>query len=171
VITPLFAMAVPPSAGPPQYLPVTAEWCLEAPAAATATASANPRGCIQLEVPATPRQYTWGLMGRPPLAPYTGMWFRFQPAEPVKFWMHRTPSPLDMLFIRDGKVIAIEAGAAPCPRLPCRSYGPAEPSDGVVELAAGEAARLGIRVGSPAPIRPIQLKRPPARTAPMQQAP
>lgn len=146
-------MASPAQAAPPQYLPATAEWCLEAPAPPQPAAPG--RACIQLEVPSTPRQYAWGLMGRPPLAPLTGMWFRFQPAEPVKFWMHRTPSPLDMIFLRDGRVIAIETNATPCPRLPCRSYGPAEPSDGVVELAAGQAAALGIRVGSAALIRPL----------------
>jgi uncharacterized membrane protein (UPF0127 family) len=63
-----------------------------------------------------------------------------------------------MVFLRDGRVIAIEAAAAPCPRQPCRSYGPAEPSDGVVELAAGQAAALGIQVGTPAVIRPLQPK-------------
>ena len=147
-------MAIPAQAAPPQYLPATAEWCLEPPAAPQPAAPGRP--CIQLEVPSTPRQYAWGLMGRPPLAPLTGMWFRFQPAEPVKFWMHRTPSPLDMVFLREGRVIAIEAAAAPCPRLPCRSYGPAEASDGVVELAAGQAAALGIRVGTPAVIRSLQ---------------
>ena len=40
-----------------------------------------------------------------------------------------------------------------CPRLPCPSYGPGEPADGVVELDAGEAAALGIREGSAAVIR------------------
>ncbi len=157
------AMPVPAApAAPPQFLPVTAEWCLEAPAA-TAGAAPAAGPCIQLEVPATPRQYAWGLMGRPPLAPLAGMWFRFQPAEPVKFWMHRTPAPLDMIFLRGGRVIAIEAAAAPCPRLPCRSYGPAEPSDGVVELAAGEAARLGIRVGSRAVMETRGIKAAPGR--------
>jgi uncharacterized membrane protein (UPF0127 family) len=58
-----------------------------------------------------------------------------------------------MLFVRDGRVIAIEANAAPCLRLPCPSYGPEAASDGVVELGAGQAAALGIAVGSPAPIR------------------
>jgi uncharacterized membrane protein (UPF0127 family) len=70
--------------------------------------------------------------------------------------MHRTPEPLDMVFINDNRVIAIEANTTPCPRLPCRSYGPNAPGDGVVELAAGEAQRLGIEVGSPAVIRPLK---------------
>jgi uncharacterized membrane protein (UPF0127 family) len=94
-------------------------------------------------------------MGRPPLAPLHGMWFPWPQPQVLKFWMHRTPAPLDMLFVRSGRVIAIEAGAQPCPHLPCRSYGPDEPADGVVELAAGEAARLGLQVGSSARITPL----------------
>jgi uncharacterized protein len=135
---------------PPQFLPIEAEWCLE-PAAFSGPPP--PPACIQLEVPRTPRQYAWGLMRRPPLGPLRGMWFRFEPAAPLSFWMHRTPIPLDLVFLRGGRVIAIEASASPCPRLPCRSYGPVEPADGVVELDGGEAARLGIRVGTPAPLR------------------
>jgi hypothetical protein len=88
------------------------------------------------------------------------MWFPYDQPQVLKFWMHHTPSPLDMLFIRDRRVIAIEAGATPCPHLPCRSYGPDEPADGVVELAAGEANRLGIRVGSPAWIGPFKPLKP-----------
>jgi uncharacterized membrane protein (UPF0127 family) len=60
-----------------------------------------------------------------------------------------------MLFIRDGMVVAIEAHAQPCMRLPCPSYGPNEPVDGVVELTAGQAEALGIAVGSPARIEAL----------------
>jgi uncharacterized membrane protein (UPF0127 family) len=136
--------------GPPQVLPLEAEWCLER---AGGQAGTLPPTCILLEVPKTERQYAWGLMQRPPLGPLRGMWFRFDPPEPVRFWMHRTPNPLDMVFVREGRILAIEAEARPCPRLPCRSYGPVEPADGVVELDAGEAARLGLKPGTPAPIR------------------
>lgn len=137
--------------GPPMVLPVTARWCL-------GPASSPP--CIGLEVPEGERQYAWGLQQRPRLPPLRGMWFRFDPPVPARFWMHRTPEPLDMLFVRNGRIVAIEA-ATPCPRLPCRSYGPEEPVDGVVELAAGEAARLGLVVGGAAPIE-TQPPAPPA---------
>ena len=132
---------------PPQFLPIEADWCLE-PEAVASPVAAKP--CLQLEVPRTPRQYAWGLMARPRLGELRGMWFRFEPASPVSFWMHRTLVPLDMVFLRGGRVIAIEASAQPCPRLPCPSYGPGEHADGVVELDGGEAKRLGIRVGMPA---------------------
>ena len=146
------ASAPAPSQPPPQVLPLEAQWCL------------GSGSCILLEVARTPQQQMWGLQLRPPLKPLRGMLFPFEPAQPVKFWMHRTPAALDMLFVREGRVIAIEANAAPCLRLPCPSYGPEAPSDGVVELGAGQALALGITVGS---LAPIQIK---ARGLPMMQA-
>lgn len=131
------------AAEPPQVLPVEAEWCLPS------------NQCIQLEVADEPHEQAMGLQLRGPLPPLRGMWFPFEDAL-LRFWMHRTPEPLDMVFIDDNRVIAIEAETVPCPRLPCRSYGPDRPGDGVVELAAGEARRLGITVGSEAVIRPIR---------------
>jgi uncharacterized membrane protein (UPF0127 family) len=134
------------SQGPPQFLPITAQWCLEGP---------PPTRCIQLEVPRGERQYAMGLQLRPPLPPLRGMWFPYVPPTVARFWMHRTPEPLDMLFIRDGRVVAIEKAVPPCMNLPCRSYGPDTPVDGVLELAAGQAAALGIAVGTPARITPL----------------
>jgi uncharacterized membrane protein (UPF0127 family) len=150
-----------PPAAPPQFLPIEAEWCLER-AEAEAAAKPHPPACIQLEVPRTPRQYAWGLMQRPALGRLRGMWFRFEPAQAVSFWMHRTIAPLDIVFLREERVIAIEASVQPCPRLPCPIYGPGQPADGVVELDAGEAAALGIRVGSKAVIEAKEI-RPPYR--------
>ncbi len=132
--------------GPPQFLPITAQWCLEGP---------PPARCIQLEVPRGERQYAMGLQLRPPLPPLRGMWFPYAPPAVARFWMHRTPEPLDMLFIRDGRVAALETDVPPCMNLPCRSYGPDTPVDGVLELAAGQAAVLGIGVGTPVRINPL----------------
>jgi uncharacterized membrane protein (UPF0127 family) len=132
-----------PSQGPPQFLPIRARWCLE------------PELCILLEVADTHRRQALGLQLRPALPPLRGMWFPYDPPAPARFWMHRTPEPLDMLFVREGRVVAIEAGAQPCMALPCPSYGPAEPVAGVIELGAGEAARLGITAGTAVRIEPF----------------
>ena len=69
--------------------------------------------------------------------------------------MHRTPEPLDMVFVLGGQVVAIEAHAQPCMSLPCRSYGPDQAVDGVLELAGGRAEALGIRVGTPVRIEAL----------------
>lgn len=89
-----------------------------------------------------------GLQRRGPLPPLHGMWFSYEPPSVARFWMHQTPEPLDMLFVRAGRVIQIVAPAAPCMHLPCRSYGPDEAVDGVLEIAAAQAAALGIGVGT-----------------------
>ena len=125
---------------PPQWLPITARWCL------------GPDRCIALEVADTPEKQSKGLQLRPALPPLRGMWFPYSPPAPARFWMHRTPQPLDMLFVRESRVIAIEAHTTPCPQLPCRSYGPDQEVDGVLELAAGQAEALGIKVGTPVSI-------------------
>ena len=127
----------------PQQLPITAQWCLDQ------------HRCIDLEVASTPMQKRIGLMQRTPLPPLRGMWFPFDQRQPLRFWMLNTLAPLDMVFIRDGLVMAIEADVPVCPALPCRGYGPSEPSDGVVELGAGEVRRLGIRIGDRINIVPI----------------
>ncbi|MEB3317250.1 MAG: DUF192 domain-containing protein [Cyanobacteriota bacterium] len=138
--------ADPGETSPPQRLPIEARWCLSERA---------PSRCIDLEVPKTPRQFSMGLQMRPALPPLRGMWFAFEPPAVAKFWMHRTLAPLDLLFIADGRILAIEANAPTCPHLPCPSYGPDGPVEGVVELGAGEAQRLGLKVGQPVRIQRI----------------
>ena len=135
---------MPTPALPPQQLPIEAQWCLE-----------DKQPCIALEVARSQEQQRRDLQGRPPLAPLRGMWFPFPKPQPLRFWMHKTPASLDMVFLNGNRVIAIEPETTPCPHLPCRSYGPMEPGDGVVELGAGEAKRLGLRVGMPVVITPI----------------
>jgi len=144
-LAPVSAQGTRPDAAPPQQLPITAQWCLEAPQ----------QVCIGLEVASTPQQQSMGLQRRPALPPLRGMWFPFATPTPTRFWMHLTPQPLDMVFVSQQQVIAVVAQAQPCMRLPCRSYGPSEPVDGVIELAGGEAARLGIGIGSQVVISPM----------------
>jgi uncharacterized membrane protein (UPF0127 family) len=150
------ALAAAPADSAPQVLPLTAQACLLRPEGAAPV-------CLQLEEPRNLRQYTLGLQLRPPLKPLQGMWFAYTPPSVVRFWMHHTPAPLDMLFIRDGQVRAIVAAAPPCMRLPCRSYGPDQAVDGVLEIGSGQAAALGIRVGTALRITPLS---PSARSAP-----
>ena len=129
---------------PPQTLPIEARWCLEH----------QPSRCITLEVADQPDEQLLGLMQRPALPPLQGMWFPARPSRPMRFWMHNTLAPLDMVFIRDGRVLDIASEVPVCPALPCSSYwadadgnGRADFVDGVIEIGAGEALRLGIRPG------------------------
>ncbi len=129
---------------PPQYLPVEARWCVRGDT------------CVLLEVADSPQEQRLGMMQRPALPPLRGMWFPFKPARPLRFWMHNTIAPLDMVFVHQNEVISIEANVPTCPDLPCRSYGPMADADGVIELAAGEAKRLEVAVGDVVIIQSIQ---------------
>lgn len=105
---------------------------------------------IKLEVARTPQEQAMGLMYRTSLAPDRGMLFAFTPPQPANFWMKNTLIPLDMVFLRDGQVKAILANVPPCKADPCPSYGPNDPKqliDQVIELRAGRAAELGLKVG------------------------
>jgi len=63
--------------------------------------------------------------------------------------MKNTKIPLDMVFLRDGQVKAIKVNVPPCTTTPCPSYGPESETliDQVIELRAGRAAELGLKVG------------------------
>lgn len=101
---------------------------------------------IALEVATTPSQRAIGLMHRRQLAANRGMLFPFSPAQRVSFWMRDVAIPLDMIFVRQGRVVQIER-ATPCVASPCVSYVSATPVDGVIELAGGRAEALGLGRG------------------------
>ena len=109
-------MEVPPlpvQPQPPQNLPLESQWCLDR----------KPSLCIALEVADTAREQQLGLMQRAALPPLRGMWFPAQPAQPLRFWMHNTLAPLDMVFVRDGKVLDIASQVPVCPELHVRRIG------------------------------------------------
>jgi uncharacterized membrane protein (UPF0127 family) len=120
----------------PQRLPISASADI-----------ANQR--INLEVARTPHQLSKGLMYRTSLGADQGMLFIYNPPQPVGFWMKNTKIPLDMVFLRDGQVKMLKANVPPCITNPCPTYGPgSEVSiDQVIELRAGRAAQLGIKIG------------------------
>lgn len=102
---------------------------------------------IELEVAKTPLQQAMGLMYRPALPDNRGMLFSFSSPQPVSFWMKNVPVPLDMVFLRGGKIQAIASAVPPCESEPCPTYGPNTSIDQVIELRAGRAAELGLKAG------------------------
>jgi uncharacterized protein len=104
---------------------------------------------ILLEEANTQQEQQIGLMMRTSMPANHGMAFNFNPAVPARFWMKNTLIPLDMLFVRDGKIKNIQANVPPCKADPCPNYGPdnQELIDRVIELNAGEAKKLGFKVG------------------------
>lgn len=91
-----------------------------------------------------------GLMFRDHLARGTGMLFVHEDEAPRSYWMMNTRIPLDILYFDDGlRLVAQRRDTPPCPPLqPCPAYPSRAPARFVLELNAGEAARLGLTVGA-----------------------
>jgi len=92
-----------------------------------------------------------GLMNRTELASDRGMLFEFEQAALHRFWMFGTLIPLDIIWLDpDRRVVFISADTPPCENTnpgQCPTYGPQQPSRFVLELAAGQAAANGLRLG------------------------
>lgn len=99
---------------------------------------------ISVEVADTSAEHASGLMYRPPLPQARGMLFVMDNEEPQVFWMKNTPSPLDLVFAaNDGLIVSIEQGEP----LSEAQIPSGKPAKFVLEIAQGEAARLGIQPG------------------------
>jgi uncharacterized membrane protein (UPF0127 family) len=100
---------------------------------------------FRVEVARTEPEREKGLMYREHLAPDAGMIFLFERPSALTFWMKNTLIPLDMIFIgADRSIVGIVAEAEPLTLTP---RGVDEPSQYVLEIGGGLAARLGIRAG------------------------
>ncbi|WP_217650674.1 DUF192 domain-containing protein [Spirulina major] len=104
---------------------------------------------LQLEVARTPAQQSLGLMNREldSLPEDQGMLFPFDPPRPVTFWMKNVQINLDMIFLREGVVVAIAADVPPCTSDPCPTYGPPVVVDQVIEVRGGQSQKMGLAVG------------------------
>jgi uncharacterized membrane protein (UPF0127 family) len=69
---------------------------------------------VKLEVAETAREIEDGLMYRTSMPETQGMVFLFHPPRGVAFWMYHTLIPLDMIFIKDGKIQKICKDVPPC---------------------------------------------------------
>jgi len=101
---------------------------------------------ILLEVATTPEEQAQGLMFRTQLPGDRGMLFNFEEPRVARFWMKNTLIPLDIIFLRQGRVKHILANVPPCKADPCPVYGPLTEVDQVLELKAGQAKTLGLTV-------------------------
>lgn len=102
-----------------------------------------------------------GLMFRDVMAAGRGMLFIHDSEAPQAYWMKNTRIPLDILYFDDARTLVSQQRDVPpcslgdrCPPYPSNS-----PARFVLELNAGEAARLGLQDG-------VQLEFGPAIPAP-----
>ena len=100
---------------------------------------------FRVEIVSTPHDLAQGLQGRKRLDPDTGMLFDFGVPLPVYMWMKNTFVALDMIFIAaDGRIVTIARATTPESLAIIESAGPVR---AVLEVPAGTAARLGVRLG------------------------
>ncbi len=112
----------------------------------TGTVAIAARVNLTVELARTPDEQIRGLSGRPSLKPGHGMLFVYARPQPVSIWMKDMRFPLDILWIRAGRIVKIEKHAPPLrPGGPERIY--TATADLVLEVPAGFADRERIHVG------------------------
>ena len=93
----------------------------------------------------SPQRQAQGLMFVRALPDLRGMLFVHESPKPISMWMKNTYIPLDMVFIDGhGRIQQIVEHATPHSLDIIRSN---EPALAVLEIAGGEAKRLGLRAG------------------------
>ena len=103
---------------------------------------------ILVELAETVEQRSQGLSDRQSLQSGSGMLFVFGETTPVSFWMRRMHFSLDIIWIRDNKIVGIERNVpTPSPGtldndLPL--YDSKEAVSHVLEINAGEATGLSV---------------------------
>jgi uncharacterized membrane protein (UPF0127 family) len=86
-----------------------------------------------------------GLMFRKSIPADYGMLFDFKHEQTVMMWMKNTFIPLDMLFMdKTGKVVGVIANAVPMSE---KILTIGKPTDAVLELQGGAAARMDLKIG------------------------
>ena len=92
----------------------------------------------------TEEEQSQGLMNKPWPPPI--MTFIYKSSKMRSFWMYRTPSPLDIVFCNDNKIVHIAEGVPNSTQLIYSMF----PSSLVVELPKGTCFEYQIDVGSEA---------------------
>ncbi len=118
------------------------------------SATATIRGVTyRVDVAVTPKEKEIGLGGRDSLPDGTGMLFPYDHAEQFSYWMKGMRFPIDIIWIRDFRIVDISKNV-PIPidgTLPV--YAPREPVNLVLEIASGESDTHGFQIGDTVSIK------------------
>ena len=105
---------------------------------------------FQVEVADDDAERARGLMFRDAMADDHGMLFIHDRQEPQAYWMKNTKIPLDILYFdRDRRLVSQQRDVPPCSAGDrCPPYPSRAPAQYVLELNAGQDARLGLQDGA-----------------------
>lgn len=110
-----------------------------------APAAQNEMHVLTVQMATTEEQREKGLMFVKSMPQSEGMLFVFPTTEPRSFWMRNTFIPLDLIYLKDNKVVNIIPWAKPHDESPLPSAGPVNM---VLEVNGGWAASNNISTGS-----------------------
>ena len=106
---------------------------------------------IVIERAKSPQEHALGLGGRKSLGERMGMLFIFEEKRNSQFWMKGMEFPIDIIWLVDGRVVALDEGAKVAPHLKddeLPRYAAPVPFDRVLEVEAGNAKKWGVSVGT-----------------------
>lgn len=103
---------------------------------------------FQTELAQTPKQWYKGLSNHSPLASNQGMLFLFPDSSDRVFVMRDMLFPLDIVFIKDHRIINLYHNLAPEGANPKTTYHSGGPADTVLEIPAGRSRDCLLGVGS-----------------------
>lgn len=102
-----------------------------------------------IDVVKTPKEQQIGLSEKSSISANYGMYFPFEKADYYAFWMKNMKLPIDIIFIRDNKIVTIH-DSVPAPTSDSNNlplYQPDEPADAVLEITAGLSKKYGFAKG------------------------
>ncbi|WP_254054988.1 DUF192 domain-containing protein [Kiloniella sp. EL199] len=109
---------------------------------------------FDIEIASSNEERSQGLMYRKNMATNAGMLFVYEKPNNIMMWMKNTYIPLDMLFLNsEGKIVYIKENTTPHST---KTISSDQDVIGVLELNAGTAFKLGIKVGDIAQHRFLQ---------------
>ena len=101
----------------------------------------------QVEMVKTPIKMAEGLSGRNELATNSGMLFVYDNEQKRDFWMNKMNFDLDIIFIDDSRVVDFVTLKKPESSNKIPKYTNLKPANFVLEIPAGEAKKLGLKIG------------------------
>jgi hypothetical protein len=122
-----------------------------APVVDNSVAVALPGGVkLRAELKTDPADMARGMMFRDQLPADRGMLFVHPAPGRYPYWMHNVRVPLDIIWLDSAKrIVEISPDTPPClkPASDCPNYGGQSDAQYVLELAGGQAAKLGLAAG------------------------